>query len=405
MLRIKHLRPFHAAATHGSVTRASEALHRAQSAVSRSLQELESALGALLFERGARGLLLTEAGRTLLARVELAFEELARARTELTRRDPEAGARLRRAPVFTLAVHERHLDFLMAFAERRHVGDVARALGVSQPAVSMALRDLESATGVPLFDRTPSGTGMSDAGAVLIHHVKRALAELRIAEVEIAALRGVVEGHVVVGALPFGRPYLLPVAIGALCAAHPRVHVRTVEGPMPMLTAGVRTGDVDLVFGALQSAEAHPDLVREVLYEEPLSLIARTGHPLSRVAVHRRLRHALAESSWVLPPRTSPTRQVFSAALRASARDDPEPTVESSDLSVIRGLMIETDMVTAASRHLFRHDIEQGSLVTLVPALPGTLRPIGILRRTATRASPLAVLLIRELCAIPRPAQ
>lgn len=399
MLPTKHLRPFLTAAADGSITRASETLHRAQSAVSRSLHELESALGAQLFERGARGLLPTEAGRALLHRVEIGFEELVRAREELARRNPGAGARLRSAPVFTLSVHERHLDFLIAFAERRHVGDVARAFSVSPPAVSMALRDLEAATGVSLFDRATTGTGLSHAGALLLHHVKRALAQLRIAEMEIAALRGVVAGHVVVGALPFGRPYLLPLAIGALCRAHPRVHVRTVEGPMPVLTASLRTGDVDLVFGALQPEETRSELVREVLYEEPLSVIARKDHPLARRASGR-LERTLAEATWVLPPRASPTRQVFSAALRAGNLPDPEPTVESSDLSVIRGLLLETDMITAASRHLFRHELEQGALVTPIRALPGTDRPIGILRRSAN-ASPLAKLLMRELRNIP----
>ncbi len=402
MLPTKHLRPFLEVAACGSVTRAAESLRRAQSAVSRSIAELERALGVTLFERRTRGLLLTEFGRTFERRVRIAFGELAQARDELARRAPDAAARLRRAPVFTFSVHERRLAVLAAFDERRHVSDAARVAHLSQPAVSMAMREIEAPLGVALFDRGASGTALSEAGAILLRHVKRALAQIRIGVSELSALRGVMEGRVTIGATPFGRPYLLPVAISRLVREHPGVTVRTVEGSMASLTAGLRSGDIDFVFGALPRDAPHEELVREELYTEAMAVLARAGHPLAARRRRDALRAALHEV-WVLPQRGSPSREMFEASLASLGLAQPRVAVESSDLALIRGLMLESDMVSAASRHLFHHELAEGLLVALVRTLPGSERAIGILRRTVDHSSPPAQLLIEALRSVRTP--
>lgn len=396
MLPTKHLRAFVAVGRLGSVTRAGEQLQRAQSAVSRSIQELEAALGVPLFERGPQGLLLTSAGRVLLHRAQLAIDELRQAREQLAQ--PPAG----QAPLYALAVHERRLQLLIAYAEHRHLKAAALSLGITQPAASMALRDLEANAACALFDRSGGGMRLNAAGELLLLHIKRALSQLRIAVTEIAALKGVIEGQVTVGALPFGRPYMLPVAIGRLLARHPRVHVRTVEGPLDTLSARLRAGDVDLILGALPPPPPRTDLVLEALFQESMSVIARADHPMLKARTRPTLRDALRQA-WVLPQRGTPSRDVLSEMLAQQGHAQPRVAVESSDLSIIRGLLLETDLVSAASRHLFHHELGNGLLVELSVTLPGTRRTIGILRRTDAHSSPLAQLLIEELRALGRP--
>src|SRR5258705_12950732 len=80
---LRHVRAFLAVADQGSVNRAGAALFRAQSAVSRSIHKLERELGVELFERRARGMLLTEYGRALLIRARRARAEMQLARSEL----------------------------------------------------------------------------------------------------------------------------------------------------------------------------------------------------------------------------------------------------------------------------------------------------------------------------------
>ncbi len=395
MLPTKHLRPFLAVARHGNLTRASEALRRAQSAVSRSIQVLETWFGVALFERNSRRWLLTEFGQTLLRRVELAFAELQQVCETLCEHYPALAFRLRVAPFFSLAVHERRLELLFSFTERQHISAAAIAIGVSQPAASMALHDLEASVGVPLFDRAHSGVALNEAGELLLVHLKRAMTQLRLAATEISALKGVIEGQIIVGALPFSRPFVLPTAIGSLLKQHPRLQVRTVESPMEALTTGLRLGDVDFLVGALPAGPIESGFVIEQLLKPPMAVLARSDHPLT-LRTSLELADVL-EASWVLPRPGTPTREALSLCLVQHGLPEPRVAVESSDLSVIRGLLLETDMISAASCQLFPHELRSGMLVTLAVALPGTERPIGILRRTPEHSSPGAQLLIEEI--------
>src|SRR5213082_2147692 len=104
---LRHLRAFLAVADQGSANRAGSALFRAPSAVSRSIHKLEHELGVELFERRARGMLLTECGRALLVRARRVYAEMQRARTELAAL-VEKGS-VRNAAIFGMLTHERRV--------------------------------------------------------------------------------------------------------------------------------------------------------------------------------------------------------------------------------------------------------------------------------------------------------
>ena len=391
----KHLKAFHAVARLGSMNKAAAELLRAHSAVAHAIQQLEYGLGQALFERAARGMLLTEAGRIVLRRVEYAFDEMDAARTELEAVYAAQGAQPRNSPIFSLAVNERRLAALIALAEQKHMGAVAQQLAISQPAVSMAVRDLEDGLGLALFDRSGTLWQPTAAGEVVINHVKRALSQLRLADAELAAMNGQISGQIIIGALPFGRPYILPAAISRLHRKHPGLQFTTLEAPLGTLSYALWCGDIDFILGALSPTELYPDLIQENLFNDRMGIIARSGHPLGK-----RNDLTLADTlsvDWVLPRQGTPPREVMRAAFAARGIDEPAATVESSDLSVIRGLLLESDMVTAASSHLFHHEISAGALQRLPIELTESHRSVGILRRTPEHSSPGAQLLIEEI--------
>lgn len=398
ILHPKHLKTFVAVCHEGSMKRAGENLRRSRSAVSYSIEELERDVGGRLFERHERGMLPTEIGTVLLRRVEGAFAEMGRARQTLEDMAEVQGAKLLNAPIFTLSVGKRRLDVLLAFAELMHMGAVAGKLGISQPAVSLAVNDLDVSTGLPLFQRSDGMMRLTAAGETLMLHLKRALAELRHAGAEITLLSGKVEGRVTVGALPFGGALILPVSIARLLRKHPRLSIATVEGSFETLAAGLWCGDIDLVVGALQPVGQYTTLVSEKLFDDWISIIARAGHPLAcRPGIS--LADVL-EASWVLPSEGTPTRTALTAVLDAYHLPHPRVTVETSDPSTIRGLLCESDLVTAAAQRIFHHDIQTGALVRL-PVVPSAVhRSIGIIRRAPERSSPGAKLLMEELRAV-----
>jgi LysR family transcriptional regulator of gallate degradation len=391
LLNLAHLRAFKLVADTGSATRAAAELFRAQSAVTRSVKELESALGESLFERKPSGMLPTPTGRAVLERCERIFAELQElaqwcAARQASRRTLVEGA----LPPYLL--NTRRLQIFVALARHRHMPTAANSFGISQPAVSSAIRVLESGSGLRLFHRSPRGILLTTEGEAFSLHVRRALNELRHIPDEIAALHGNIQGAVTVGALPLGRTLILPKAIARMSAKHPGVRVVTDESAYEALVAGLRAGDVDFILGALRDNDAASGLQNERLMSEDMVVLARRDHPLAhfRGLAVADLRHA----QWILPRSHAPARSLFESQFRRVKVKPPMPTVETADLAVIRGLLLGTDMVAALSAQQLHYECESGQLVVLDIPLHNTGRDIGLTVRAASAPSPATRALI-----------
>lgn len=390
---LRHLRAFLAVAEEGSTNRAGATLFRAQSGVSRAIHRLEAGLGVELFERHARGMLLTEYGHALLVRARRIHAELQRAGAELA--SIGGASRIRGASIFKSAVHERHVSAFIRLTEQHHMAPVADSLGITQPAVSMAIRQLEDGIGVRLFERGVRGMIPTDSGVVLALSLKRALAEARHAQADVAGLRGITQGTVRVGALPLSRTRLLPECVAAVVDAHPGLRVATVEGSFESLAAELRAGDLDFIVGALRPPGYASDLTGEPLVDEELAIVSRCGHAW---ASRKRIPDPdLARARWVLPRARTPTRMLFERALHARGLGVPNVVVETSDLAVLRGVLLSSDLVTAISPHQLAYELAEGLLQVLPIELPDTRRGIGITRRTDGLAWPGAKLLMDEI--------
>lgn len=393
-INLRHLRAFSAVASAGSIAAAAEALFRVASAVTRSILDLEAALGRPLFDRRSRGMALNAYGELVLVRairIEREFEE---ARTQLVARGGIDGTADVHS-LFTSILNGRRLAVIASLAEKRNMPAVAREFGITQPAISSALKDLESGLGVALFNRNARGLSATPAGEIVAFYFKRVLSELRHIGPDIAASEGTLQGSITVGALPLGRTQILPLAIASLFARHPRLHVSTVESPYDALAASLRSGDIDFILGALRSAGEAKDLQQEPLFEDRISVIARAGHPLARAKrIDFRM---LREASWTLSRHGSPSRELLERFFSDARQAPPLPAVETGDLAVLRGLLLESDMLTAISAHQLRYEIRDGSLVVLDFPLEETRRQIGLTQRMGAFPSPGARALMDEI--------
>jgi LysR family transcriptional regulator of gallate degradation len=229
----------------------------------------------------------------------------------------------------------------------------------------------------------------------LVQYGKLARSHLRNACDELAGLKGVKQGRVVVGSLPLVRTIVLPRAIARLRADHPYIDISTLEGPYDDLAAALRCGDIDLMLGALRGPDSGGELYEETLFDDQLSIIVRADHPLlEKESV--RLRDLLGYG-WIMPRQGTPTRHLIETALCQRSLSNPEHIVETSSLVVLRGLLMETDYVTPLSRHQVILEEQHGMLAALPITLPETRRPIGITRRAVGSIPPAAELLIAEL--------
>jgi LysR family transcriptional regulator of gallate degradation len=394
IVSLRHLRAFIAVAELGSVTKAAESLYRAQSAVTRSIRELELALGVELFERKTSGMLCTAFGNLVLERAQRAVHEFELAADELLDK-ARNHSRVSKLRFIAALFNERRLRTFVKLVESRHMPTVAKSLGISQPAVSGSINDLETSLGIVLFKRTSKGMVTTEEGELLTFRVKRALAELRHVEEDIAALRGTMEGRVIVGALPLGRTFILPDAISRVLAKHPHLRFSTVEGPFDHLAAGLRAGDIDFIFGALRPPDYAKDLIGEPLLSDRMSVVGRYGHPLT---MQKKIgMDDLLKAQWVLPNRSTPARRLFDLSFAADNLEPPVEAVETSDLAILRGLLMHSDMLTAISAQQLHYEIAAGALQVLDIDLPKTTRMIGITQRAESLASPGAHALMAEI--------
>lgn len=391
LVSLRNLHVFASVAATGSITRSADLLFRAQSAVTRSIHDLEQQLGVALFERKARGMLLNEFGRLVLKRTRRIEEELSAGQYELAMPSRQSSSALH----LQVLMNERRLQTFVELTDHHHLATVAALRGVTRAAISASVHELESQLKARLFERSAKGLLPSDAGLRLAFRARRALSELRVVPQDIAAMQGTMEGTVTIGALPLARTVLLPQAIASLVSQHPRLRIRTIESPYEMLVSQLLAGDLDFIIGALRTITDDDDLQTESLFVEPISIIARKAHPLAQK--RRITARDLSKASWALSRQGSPTRDLIAHSLAKMQLNVPSPMVETGDLAILRGLLLHSDMITAISPQQMRYEIDNGSLVVLNYRLEFTNRDIGMTTRRGNMASPGADLLFQKI--------
>src|SRR6201981_3219737 len=211
----------------------------------------------------------------------------------------------------------RHVEMIAEVYDCRSVLKASRRLNLSQPTVTKALQDIESTLGVPLFKRSNRGLEPTPYGEIFARHAKIVLAQLRHAAEELESLRAGYSGKETVGALLAASASILPDAIALLKKQRPGVAISVAVGTYDILMPSLLVGDLDMVLGRLPEEGRSRALVYEEVYGEPICLVVRRGHPLSR---KRRLGlRDLVNEAWLLPlPETALRRQVERAFLDAN---------------------------------------------------------------------------------------
>lgn len=275
----------------------------------------------------------------------------------------------------------RHLRCLALVGQERNLVRAAKALALTQPAVSKTIAELEDIVGRPLLVRGRRGVDLTPTGEVLVRHAVSALRGLReglalaLDQAEAEQLR------VAVGALPNMAAGLLPAAIALLGRTHADMRVRVVSGTNAQLMTQLRQGEIDLVVGRLAQPSAMADLAFEQLYSEPLLLVTRPGHPL---ATRRQpTLEALAAFALVVPVHGTPVRDTVDAYLFARGTTLPRAIIESTDTSFAMSLLRATDAVWFAPQGAVDDALRRGELVRLNFDTTSTGGPVGVTVRRA----------------------
>lgn len=286
------------------------------------------------------------------------------------------------------ALKLRHLRLLVAIDEHRHIGRVAAALNVTQPAVSKSLAEVEEGLGLKLFERTSTGVQPTAYGRCLIDHARSLDADLTRTRDRLKALVAGESGTISIGVLPAAATALLPKTLSLFRTRAPQANVIVREGPFEVLLPELRARKVDLLLGTLRPGPASRDLAEKVLASPPLALAARKGHPLSR---SRRVTwKQLVDCQWVLPPVGSSLRQPLENEFERNGIPVPTNCLETNATHLICSYLALTDAIAFLHEDLLRHISRRSGLCVLPLRLTGLLRPTGVMWSHGYPLEPLA---------------
>jgi DNA-binding transcriptional LysR family regulator len=381
---LRHLAATVAVIHRGSISAAARAIHLTQPAVTQAVSGLELAVGGRLFERNARGVVVTALGRRSGLRLERALEHVS---IGLIEAGAGAGSRA------TLARHVTATQLLAVaeVVEADGIGPAARAAGTTRATLHRPVRELESVLGVSLLEPTSHGIRPTRAAARLARRTRLAESEWQQARAEWAAEAGHEQGKTVIGAMPFARSTILPTAILALAQQYPSHQIEILDGPYESLLDGLRHGHIDWLVGALRPVAAN-DVVQTPLFEDALAIVARFHHPLVRRS--HVSRDDLRQEAWVVPRPASPLRLRHDELIGLSEQAAP---IECNSLEAARALLLASNRLMWSSIHQVRHELDAGLLGTIRHPFGRLTRTIGLTHRRDWDPTPTQAVLLNFL--------
>lgn len=279
----------------------------------------------------------------------------------------------------------RHLNCLIETVRLGGVSRAGTALGMTQPAVSKSLAELERILGVALFDRQRRALSLTAEGEVFARFAQASFATLQQGIDTLEAQRSGAN-VVAFGALPTVAAGLVPRALRAFSEGPFACRTRVESGPSPYLLGLLRAAAIDFVAGRLADADVMEGLSFEQIYSEHLAIVARPGHPLTRQSpVHLR---EVAEYQLIVPPRGGIIRPAIDALLIAAGVGRLNGEVETVSNSLGRSYALSSDAIWIISEGVVSRDLDSGQLIRLPVDVSSTLGPIGITTRSGAELSP-----------------
>jgi LysR family pca operon transcriptional activator len=215
----------------------------------------------------------------------------------------------------------------------------------------------------------------TDAGLVFLRTARRILAELRRLDDELDQLASPSGGPVALGALPVAAAGVLPGTLARLKTTHPDIKVRLQQGRTEDLLPLLGSGEIDLIVGRLYEPAVPDEFAREPLWTEPISVLARAGHPVLSEEVTA---DALRRYELVLPTVSQRVGQEIDHLL-ALLGLHPTTSLRSSSYGFIREMLHATDLISVMPRLMIVGDLLRGTLKVVPLPVSAPDRPAGLI--------------------------
>jgi LysR family transcriptional regulator, hydrogen peroxide-inducible genes activator len=275
----------------------------------------------------------------------------------------------------------RQLRYLVALAEYRHFGRAADACAVTQPALSMQIRDLEKTLGIALVERRPNDVMLTDLGVEVARHAERVLLAARDLE-DFAKHRGrILSGRLHLGIIPTLGPYVLPKVLPVLHQRYPDLRIDLRETQTKILLEELNHGVLDAAMLALPVTESGLETLK--LFDDAFVLAVPAADPRS-------------ETARVTPDDIDPPQLILleeghclrdqALALCASAHGNPEICLGATSLTTVMQMVANGYGTTLVPKVAVDVEVRDDRVKLLRFVAPEPGRVVGLAwRRTSPR--------------------
>lgn len=240
----------------------------------------------------------------------------------------------------------QQLRTFVAVAEHRSIRAAARALFVSQPAVTRTIREFESDLGVELVLRSVSGIELTDAGLAFYVRANLLLEEMRRAREELLFIKAGGHGRVNAAVTSTIGLTLLPAALESFMQRMPQAKVSITEDAGTVALQKLQSGALDFVIANILQGSLSAEFKQQPLFLMQLMVAARNDHPL----IGAQSIGELQEQLWVVP---SFNRDFFVQIFSAQGLEAPTRILECESFSISTHLLGSMNMLGLFSAGLF----------------------------------------------------
>jgi DNA-binding transcriptional LysR family regulator len=246
-----------------------------------------------------------------------------------------------------VAIKLHQLRALVAVADHGSVIGASRALFVSQPAVTKAIRELESDLGITLLGRSVNGVTLTPSGESLLQRARLIVCGLERAEQQMATERGALEGKVTVGVSPLAALTLLPDAYARFRKHMPQVSVEFLEQSATRLVDGLRQGSLDFALAASYEGVTDPSIETTEVLTIPMAFAVRKSGKLAGATSLA----DLCDAEWIHSDTTNAYPQFVATLFSEAGLPAPRRITRCTSQSLLYSLAISLDAVMAWASH------------------------------------------------------
>jgi len=282
----------------------------------------------------------------------------------------------------------RQLEILLAVANTGSMAKAATRLAISQPAISRAVADAEHALGVPLFERTTQGVNPTQYGHALLKRGIAAFDEIDQGVRDIEFLADPTSGELRIGTPAGISEGIVLSVINRLSRQYPRIvfHVAIAAGST--LLDQLRERDIEIGFDRLSELVGEEDIDVQVLYEEPLVVVAGVDNPWVR---RREIKlPELLNEPWTWPPPRTPYGIHVVDAFRTCGLEPPRAAVYTHAINLRISLAATGPFLAVVAAGTVSMPSKYPSIRKLPVNLPSTHQGVHLLTLKKRTLSPLA---------------